>query len=240
MLLVCVPSIVRWWRNARDRHRARQSTSTPAETAPFDPTVYLRLFARGETAWSVARTRVEKRADLLLPTGRIVACDPLVAPETPPFARTVPPGTYPVHVAIAMRTDDDSAAMYAAVRVTFASGTPTRWELCDTDAFGGAPGFPVDAGLGCVMSAEAAELLATASAADDFYDKVLEPRLRYVVNGTGAWADYRPDRSRDENCVIVESGLGDGVYPCYWGLDQDGAPLWLVLDFRVVDFLART
>jgi hypothetical protein len=45
---------------------------------------------------------VERLAELELPTGTIVACDPLVGSDgAPAFARTVPAGRYPVDACIA-------------------------------------------------------------------------------------------------------------------------------------------
>src|SRR5260370_31089009 len=47
--------------------------------------------------------RVECReiGQLVVPTGRLVACDPLVFPETRPFRKHVPAGRYPVILSIA-------------------------------------------------------------------------------------------------------------------------------------------
>ena len=35
-------------------------------------------------------------------------------------------------------------------------------------------------------------------------------------------------------CIVVSSGYGDGSYPCYWGLDAQGKPVSLVVDFLVI------
>jgi hypothetical protein len=35
-------------------------------------------------------------------------------------------------------------------------------------------------------------------------------------------------------CIVVSSGHGDGAYPCYWGLDAQGKPVSLVVDFLVL------
>src|SRR5688500_16282431 len=50
---------------------------------------------------------VRHAGDLILSTGRIVACDPLVFPEAEPFTIAVPPGTYPVMLAVARVSDTD-------------------------------------------------------------------------------------------------------------------------------------
>ncbi|OJF11899.1 hypothetical protein BG844_23690 [Couchioplanes caeruleus subsp. caeruleus] len=60
--------------------------------------------------------------DVTLPTGRVVACDPLVHPgETPPFTVTVPPGRYPLRAWVAVV--HPAAALASG---SPPSGSPTR------------------------------------------------------------------------------------------------------------------
>lgn len=234
VFLVCLPSLVRWWRAERERRAserlARRQQRFGRRRAEVD---LARLFGE-QVAWTAgmlapARSSVVRLAELVLPSGRLVACDPLVFADTPPFARSVPPGTYPVDVVNVV--PEAGGAMFAALRVTFAPGVPTRWEPADTDAIGDDVGYPVDAGTGCVMSPEAQALLATEMerAGDAYYETVIAPRFE-----PEAWLDHHPDPARPENVVMVTSGAGDGVYPCWWGLDDNGRVLWFVTDFQVV------
>ena len=64
--------------------------------------------------------------DLHLPTGRLVACDPLVAPETEPFSIAVPRGTFPVHAIVAKMRDETRPAY---VVIEFSENRPHRWEI---------------------------------------------------------------------------------------------------------------
>src|SRR4051812_39875229 len=92
--------------------------------------------------------------DLHVPTGELVATDPLVVPDLEPFNRKVSPGVYPVDLYIA-RTPLFGWRVALAM-LTFAAGTASRYELAlrgeqkleeledDASFFG----FPVDAGLG--------------------------------------------------------------------------------------------
>jgi len=69
---------------------------------------------------------------LNLPTGQIIACDPLVTfSNSLPFTRTVKPGSYPVIVCIAMTKN--SGDRYAVVKLEFAKTKAIRWELAITD-----------------------------------------------------------------------------------------------------------
>ena len=196
----CVLWMVQEWRR-RARRVVRRVPREPRK--PIDPAT---LFSGG----------VESIATLHLPTGKIVACDPLVNAETLPFDRTVPPGDYPVDVCV-------SRERVAAVRIVFAAGTPTRWVAEDS--------YGVDTGLGCFMDATTAALLVERQTAlletQNYYDDVIANQL------TGRWLDHHPVADRPENCAIVQSGLGDGLYTTYWGLDASDTPLCLVTDFDV-------
>ena len=68
-----------------------KATKAPQKaTAPVGSrgAVLTELVSRGK------RVRLEGR--LVLPTGRIVAADPMLLSEAPPFERTIAPGAYPV------------------------------------------------------------------------------------------------------------------------------------------------
>lgn len=102
--------------------------------------------------------------DLHLPTGRIVACDPMVELEdTDSFMQTAPPGTYPVEACvIPSRKWGDR---YACVRVVVTDARPVRYECGMTGKEnidgpiepGSYYGFGVDAGVGCVTDVQTRE-----------------------------------------------------------------------------------
>jgi hypothetical protein len=66
---------------------------------------------------------------------------------------------------------------------------------------------------------------------DDFLEDVLAPG-RSHVKPTSIHLGDPP--SEKVTCIVVSSGHGDGAYPCYWGLDAQGKPVSLVVDFLVV------
>ena len=95
------------------------------------------------------------------PSGRILACDPLIELEDrPPFMQTVPPGTYPVTICV--MPSEKYGDRYACVKVTVSDAKPVRYDLAmigdedldeeleDGDYFG----FCVDAGMGCIADVE--------------------------------------------------------------------------------------
>src|SRR4051794_1533653 len=63
--------------------------------------------------------------DLLLPTGKLVACDPVAYPETEPFSLSLPEGRFPVILSVA-RIQDDQRVAFAIIQ--FRTDAPVRWE----------------------------------------------------------------------------------------------------------------
>src|SRR5262245_20846161 len=121
-----------------------------------------RMFRHGERIGD-AVMEVRTIGQLHVSSGRIVACDPLVNPESEPFTRQVPTGVHAVDIAIARFPNEDERI--AAARVTFGTATPTDWKLAlvgnqDESTLGPGRifGYPVDAGLGCFMDLDSAPL----------------------------------------------------------------------------------
>jgi Protein of unknown function (DUF4241) len=103
-----------------------------------------------------------KLGELVLSTGQVVACDPLVFPDTKPFHATLPPGRYPVIASVAsfVRNNDRRIA-YALLQLS--EQQPVRWELAtlagqDISSLeeGQRFGYSVDAGIACFMDIDAA------------------------------------------------------------------------------------
>ncbi|MDL2406290.1 DUF4241 domain-containing protein [Rhizobium calliandrae] len=179
--------------------------------------------------------------DVELTSGRIVASDPMVAPDRSAFVKTVPPGNYPV-------TLYEAFGRIAAASLRFADGKPARWELALTpgqdipslksDEFFG---YPVDSGLGCYMDAgtyaliqEREQQVRTEKSSSDvnYYDDVLAPEVK--VNDD-KYVMHRPVADKRGNVAVFWSGWGDGFYPVFWGLDANDRPLVLFTDFGVTE-----
>ncbi|QSX77058.1 DUF4241 domain-containing protein [Agrilutibacter solisilvae] len=188
------------------------------------------------------RELARRRAGVLrLTSGRVVACDPFVNHDRAPFAGpAVAPGAYPVDV-IAHRDMPVLAALWLRDPAGIDAAT-LQWSpallpgqdagtLADDRFFG----YPVDAGTGCFMDADAAEAIAQRLAQEedphaDYYNHVVAGEMR------GQTLDHYPmgDGSA-HNVVMFLSGYGDGSYPSFWGLSADGSPVLLVTDFLAIE-----
>lgn len=195
--------------------------------------------------------------DVNLPTGKIVASDPFFTEEQRPFARTVEPDKYPVYIYVAQIDELHHRIAYAKVK--FRADDASKWilaltddltpeelnELADDEFYG----FAVESGLACFLDEETnAELIAKidsvqeAKPESNYYDEVLADEFREYSGKNnfsrqlGDWNDHRPNQDSDNNAVMFASGWGDGYYPAYWGLNDNGDTIELVIDFLINDF----
>lgn len=186
-----------------------------------------------EAHTDLGRGQLECRiiGELALPTGRIVACDPVVEPDLPPFAIAVPPGAWPVGVTIA-RVPDDERIAAAWIRVS--PSLPIRWETAQLVGRPPreSPAYGVDSGTGGFVSAEGAAPFA-AYLVDDAIE-AFQARMEAEYVPTREWALFPIPGTDGLNVAAFTSGVGDGAYVSYWGYDADGAIACLLTDFRLM------
>ncbi|MEQ8457813.1 MAG: DUF4241 domain-containing protein [Sandaracinaceae bacterium] len=204
-------------------------------------------------------TEVEA-AELKLPSGRVVACDPLVFLGADPFQRDVKPGSYPTFVGV-IAGETAYAKLQLAKRGKIASWSVARCP--GEDDVEGWPGYGVDSGVGCLVDRATVEAFLAAEEAveEKIAQKVakdgIEPTdpIRYheafetyrAEMGDDPLADVEPqladapfadviiEPKKKGNLIAFRSGSGDGVYASFWGLDKAGKPLCLVTDFGVLE-----
>ncbi len=187
-----------------------------------------------------ATLRMLHLGDLSLSSGRIVACDPFIDATREPFTVAATPGRYPVVATIAHLPSDDRRVAYATLRLS--DITPSRWEMAiiagqDVDTLPESHifGYPVDAGTGCFMDVDTAQLLDKRLAEDeDYYETLVEAMDRTYVD-TWSSAEITLDPESGANAICFSSGFGDGLYASYFGYDSDDRLACLLTDFQVVE-----
>jgi hypothetical protein len=172
--------------------------------------------------------------ELVVSTGQVVACDPLVYPDTKPFHAMIPPGRYPVRASVAsFAKSHDQRIAYVLLRL--GTQEPVRWELAtqagqDISSLeeGQFFDYAVDAGTACLMDIDAAAGLQRRFDADHGYAESLiqdffsHEDLNVTLNPlTGA------------NAIMFSSGWGDGFYASYWGYDAGDSMVCLITDFAL-------
>ncbi|AWH86694.1 hypothetical protein HYN59_16975 [Flavobacterium album] len=195
--------------------------------------------------------------DVNLPTGRIIAADPFFTEEQQPFSRTVEPDKYPVYIYVAKMDELHHRIAYAKIK--FRPEEASKWILALTDDLTEDElnelgedefyGFPVESGLACFLDEQTnSELIAKIDQVQDskpesnYYDEVLAEEFREYSGKNnfsrqlGDWNDHHPNPDSDNNAIMFASGWGDGYYPAYWGLNENGDTIELVIDFLINDF----
>ena len=172
---------------------------------------------------------------LRLPTGRIVAGDPLADPGVQPFARTLEPGEYPVRLAIGRLASGEE--LLAAAWVAFSDAPVVTWLGATfkgsgtTPKFGKAIAHIVDSGHSAFLSPEAATVLVAKLEDDDYSDAIYE-LIRANPSGDAAVLSWPEHPTLN---AVVFSTDSDGVYPSYWGDDAAGRPVVLLTDFGLLE-----
>lgn len=181
--------------------------------------------------------------DVVLPTGQVVGCDPLVnADEALPFTVVVPAGRYPLRawVAVLYQSGTEWQRRVAGLQLAIRDDLAVRWEPAlvagqdlselgeDENAYFG---YSVDAGTGTLADLLAIRTLATWSyqRTEDVYIPAQFPET--PVPGAIAAVTDEPTGA---NVVTVGSGWGDGVYPTFVGYSASGDVATFVTDFMVL------
>jgi hypothetical protein len=154
---------------------------------------------------------------LELPSGRL-AVDAYVGPQTPIVDERARPGSHPFRITLARPVEGGQSGERVALATLSVSDRPTvSWRYVLT--------VGVDGGSAAFTSAEGAGLRAGLSPDDwqaaDEADADAMFAHRYVAERV---------LSDDTNLMLFETGLGDGGYNLYVGLDADGHPTRYVLD----------
>lgn len=174
--------------------------------------------------------------DLILSTGKLVACDPFVTPEAEPFSLPLPCGEFPVVLSVA-ETATDQRVAFATVR--FKQTSQARWEMMATGAHdpsklepGHILGYGVDSGTGCFMDALAGRALTQKMNHDSNFFETMMAEMDKTYRDTWSWLNMK---FGDGNLIAFSSGEGDGIYGTYAGFDAQGKVAVVVTDFMVLD-----
>ena len=201
---------------------------TPGE--PKSP-VYLRLYRAGE---------------LVVTTGSLVACDPLLAvPDLEPFTAAIPDGRHPVTLCVVEYHKKNKLydQRVALARVDVAKGPVKSWTLAtlpgqnlkklEPDQYFG---YKSESGYGCFADATGAAALALALDTDDEFEPRLLKKLDDTYQDTRAWATAELEPKSGANIVLFTAGDGEGNYPTFVGQDAKGRPCAVLTDFLLIAY----
>jgi hypothetical protein len=174
---------------------------------------------------------VERRVigDVIVSSGRLVACDPAFA-EEPPFIVVLERGYYPVVLSIAVLKNDKRIAC-AMFQVT--EEVPVSWKPAfrEGDKPNSQPAYGVDSAQGSFMDAQTAMIWRQRADDQHFVDETTE-QMQPGYGDTCSWGSILI--SPGLSAAIFSTGYGDGFYRSYWGYTADGEAACLVTDFGLL------
>jgi len=198
--------------------------------------------------------------DVTLPTGHVVACDPLIPTgETPPFTVTVPPGRYPLRAWVAVaylpartlaRASSRAAApataepplrnrveahrRTAALQLAIRDEPITAWEPArpPDPSFLDEDGFAAyPVDTGTATLADERALRSLSTWDYKDVESAFVPPHPPDIPGT---LSAVTDPTTAANVVAVHPGCGDGAYATFIGRTAKGEVGCFVTDFRVI------
>lgn len=175
-----------------------------------------------------------KIGELVLRSGKLVACDPLVFAGTEPFEAILAPGSYPVILSLAYK-QDQKYPIVAFAKLSLSNKNPVRWQLAtkagedlaclkENEVFG----YGVDSGIGCFMDADASQILI-----DDtwehcqVYEETLACKLDQLLEEENdieiMYTNMCVNKATGANIIAFSTGIGDGFYSSYFGYGADNS-----------------
>lgn len=223
--------------SAEAKTKVAERRSAYASKLPVSHVDFIR-YLRSTVADGVQVQRVsigEIQAD----SGQLILCDPFDVREkfVAPLDFEISPGRFSIEVVKAKL--QGWGERIAFVILNLGSGPIDSWvaaKCIGREYF--SDSIPVGSGLITICDAVVANRLAGAlsqfeeeSPGGNYYDDV----LCQDMPPESLWTEHRIYRQSDSSLVLVSSGLGDGNYGQYWGLNIEGTPEALLVDFQLFD-----
>ena len=177
-----------------------------------------------------------------LPTGQIVACDPLIVNDMKSFKIIFPQGEFPVLV-----HKERESNCIAYVEIIFSDSPISEWKMATTEGqnieeLKGEEifGYPVESGMGCFMDSETQESLnrlenrlfhRKGSEFMGIYEEFFHEHFFDENGAIDQFAFLKPDDEKPGNIFAFETGYGEGFYASYIGFGNDNQPVKIITEF---------
>ena len=176
---------------------------------------------------------------VVLPTGKVVGCDPLI-PQTTPYVDAVRPGRYELRawVAVIHKDGAEQQRRIAALQLVVADTPAASWAMAllpgqDLASLGDDEFFGYSVGAGTATLADLVAIEALNGWDYDRLDEVFIP-AQIPEDPIEAVIGAVVDEPTMANVYVVGAGWGDGRYATYVGRAENGQITTFVTDFRVV------
>ncbi|MCT4288561.1 DUF4241 domain-containing protein [Elizabethkingia anophelis] len=193
--------------------------------------------------------------EIVIPTGNIMVRDPLVYlhQEELPYFIKVPTGKFPLTTLVV--EVDEGHHRYVATRVKFTENKAVSYiealignEDINSLNSGEYFGFNVDAGLATIVDTETRDLYCNfvdqwekENPEGNIYDNFFAQEFKksYEKNPEfqrtdGDWINFKIPGT-DLSIPMIQTGFGDGVYPAYFGYDENKNICELVVQYIAIE-----
>ncbi len=180
--------------------------------------------------------------NIYLPSGKLVACDPVITNDMQPFSTVFPKGDFAV---LLHKERESNCVAYA--EIVFSSSEISEWQLATTEgqlvkdlAEGEVFGYPVESGMGCFMDAGTQNVLNELeqklyhNKGVDFMGIYEEFFHEHFFDENGAIDQYaflKPSDNHPGTIFAFETGYGEGFYASYIAYDKNRVPVKIVTEF---------
>lgn len=184
--------------------------------------------------------------NLMLTSGKLVACDPLTTTGMPSFTTQFPQGAFPVLVHV-----EKESNCVAYVEIVFKEAEAHSWEMALTaeqnlEDLGAEEifGYPVESGMGCFMDEETEDSLhfleqkIYAEKGEQFsglYDEFFRPFFFESDGAVNQYSFLQPDPEKDGTIFAFETGYGEGFYASYICFDESHQPIKIISEFIEIE-----
>lgn len=178
---------------------------------------------------------------LFIPSGKIVVGDPFSLSDTA-ILLTIEPGNYNVELIYKDCFEWGYRVAYALLHFTEDIGV-SQWKSAKN--IFGINTISVDSGLACIADIETSFLFnklliewKSNNLGKNYFEAVLKDQIqRKVLHGDriNTFGLISPFGDK-KNLAVFESGMGDGSYKMYLGLNQKKQPQILVIDFDILNW----
>ncbi len=200
-----------------------------------------------------SKIRIIQAGEADFPTGEIVLADPLAylgSKYETVLDKRIPVGSYPVKLSVCLSRI--AGIRFAAAKLLISSKQPVRYEIAMPKGKKredlGKPGvftfFGVDTGLACFADGKVSdqnrqffEKWKKENPGKNKYNDYFAALFRESYeanpdfqNQAGSFLEWKLPES-GHRTVLFSSGMGDGMYSGYWGLDEEGEAACLVMLF---------
>lgn len=179
---------------------------------------------------------------LVLPTGQLVACDPVLTSDMKPFETGFPAGAFPTFI---HKEKESGCVAYA--EIVFSDTRVASWKLATTKgqrmedlAEGEIFGYPVESSMGCFMDLETQNRLNRLEQnlyqqkGDDFqgiYEEFFHQHFFEGDHALNPFALMQPEPAYPGNILAFETGYGAGFYASYIGFSAENIPVKIITEF---------